>query len=397
MVLGSGLSVVLLIDDLENILKEGHPTLSVRVARKRYLVYTCDDSQPCYGWGDRQRAVASLYMLAYLTGREFRLIMTSPCDVTNFYQPHRVQWVPQGDELITDNILTLNLVKNKNLTQSFRKSLETGDFNSKYPQKVIYVKGNKNIYRSVSQNKVYQAAMEGWRSSADVFRWAWGELMSPRLSLLTRLEQTVGEDILVRRGIIQKSVLPPGNLTQTSKSLLLCAHVRYGENPDNPNDQPLTRFNMTDLPLLMEFLEKYDVDGDARLYVASDYGLIRDKFKERFGGKVLEGVGRVIHVDRDRRSPWACEGFYVALLEQLILSVCDHLVITPSGFSKYAAYASNSTHPADMLYQSKFTQRKAGYGWASYKGPKEGNKGRAIRNRTRHDAELSGPIPAQKL
>ena len=331
-------------------------------------MYVCDGSMNCGGWGDRQRMVASTYMLAHLVGREFRLQMPSPCDVTNFYSPHKVNWMPQGHELVTDSNITLDLMYNKNLSKSFHTSLHSGDFNAKYPQKVIYLKGSHVFYGSIIQNKQYTAAMKVWRGVDHVFRWAWGRLMTPQLSLMVKLEEVVGADILVRRGIIPTSVLPPGNKpsrqdSSSKSSLLLCAHVRYGRNPNNPKDQPLSRFNMADLPLLMDFLSKYDVDNNnssyittARYYVASDYDLIRDKFKSRFGNKVMDGVGKVVHVDRDKNDKGACEGFGVALLEQLILSVCDHLVITPSGFSKYAALTSNSTHLAYLLSKSKFTK-----------------------------------------
>ena len=332
------------------------PIHQTKAKERKYLVYLCDGRYYCGGWGDRQRMMASMYMLAVLVGRELRLQMPTPCDITNFYLPHRVQWVVKGNELRTDSNITLELMYNKTLSQTFHDSLRAGDFNTKWPQKVIYLRGSHVFYGSIVHNKFYQTTLRRWRSAEHVFRWAWGELMQPRLSLLTRLEQAVGEDILVRRGIIQKSVLPPGNRTQTSKSLLLCAHVRYGKNPNNPKDQPLDRFNITDLPALMDFLNKHDDNNTARYYVASDYDLIREKFKSRFGGKVLDGVGKVVHVDRDKNDKGACEGFGVALLEQLILSVCDHLVITPSGFSRYAALTSNSTNPAYLLTNDhKFT------------------------------------------
>ena len=68
---------------------------------------------------------------------------------------------------------------------------------------------------------------------------------------------------------------------------------------------------------------------------------------------MLEAVGRISHIDLDRHEAGACEGLGVALLEQLVLSVCDQLVVTPSGYSFYAALVSNSSVPPVRLYGGK--------------------------------------------
>ena len=58
----------------------------------KYLLYICDEKVGCYGLSDRQRAMVGMYYLAELTGRRFGLIMTSPGDLRNYYEPNLVQW-----------------------------------------------------------------------------------------------------------------------------------------------------------------------------------------------------------------------------------------------------------------------------------------------------------------
>ena len=327
-----------------------------------YLVYVCDWGQACGGWGDRHRAIVNVYMLAYLTHRHFRLVMTSPCDVTRFYVPHRVDWRVKGRELEVggdDDQVTFNLrsLFNIFLTKSFHDSLRSGDFNAKHPQRVVYFKGNHVFYDSIKSNSFYKAKLKRWKSYAEMFKWAWGQLMQPSQELVERLEAHVGPEILVRRGLISKSVLPPSanySHSQPTDSPLICAHVRVGKNPNNPKDIKLPRFSASDLPLLINFLKEKDVHGDARFFIASDSEEIRAKFRHPLGSsRMLEAVGRISHIDLDRHEAGACEGLGVALLEQLVLSVCDQLVVTPSGYSFYAALVSNSSVPPVRLYGGK--------------------------------------------
>ena len=61
-------------------------------SREKFLIYLCDNKRYCYGLGDRQRAIVSTYYLAELTGRRFGIIMTSPSNIREFYEPNLVEW-----------------------------------------------------------------------------------------------------------------------------------------------------------------------------------------------------------------------------------------------------------------------------------------------------------------
>jgi len=326
----------------------------------KYLVYFCDPGHYCGGWGDRQRAVASTYMLAHLVGREFRLIMDTPCNLSTFYTPRLVNWMPQGDELSEGSSLTIDLFHNQARAKCFYESLMVGNFNEIYTQRVIYLKSNGVFFYQMRHNKLYANKMK-WANQFSVYHWAWHRLMQPSKSLVSRVRKHIGSDILIERGLIPSpttlttSSKTSQNTTKTSKSQpLICAHVRIGKNPTNPKDAVLTRFRMEDLPILLNFLKEKDRANNAKFFLASDSEEIRGKFRNFFGSSLLGPVGRVTHIDRERSGEAACRGFEVALMEQLVLSVCDTLVFTPSGFSFYASLSRNASEPAYKLMRGKF-------------------------------------------
>ena len=81
--------------------QQGQLTQSVKEhgrSREKFLIYLCDNKTYCYGLGDRQRGIASTYYLAELTGRRFGMIMTSPSNIREFYEPNLVNWdIPQSE------------------------------------------------------------------------------------------------------------------------------------------------------------------------------------------------------------------------------------------------------------------------------------------------------------
>ncbi|XP_005100706.3 uncharacterized protein LOC101857650 [Aplysia californica] len=322
-------------------------------ADRKYLVYVCDDISWCGGWGDRQRGMVGMYLLARLVDRELRIVMSTPCSISQFYRPHLVNWIPQGDELKSSSHLAINTFT----VQNFKLELVDGDFNKKFPQKVLYLKSNQDFYTRLRKNKLYAGKLKRWSgltSKKGRFRWAWSELMQPTPPLLRRLERVLGSEILIRQGILSHSLLNATERahpapSQVGNASLICAHVRVGKNPTIPMDEDFDTFSLDDLPTLRNFLQSKDVRGDARFFVATDYDFVRQQFQTFFGTKLVEYGGKIMHIDRQRNQADACGGFEVALLDQLILSMCDVLVVSRSGFSIHASHVSNSTSPVYVL------------------------------------------------
>ncbi|KAL3858120.1 hypothetical protein ACJMK2_012731 [Sinanodonta woodiana] len=56
----------------------------------RYLIDTCVDEDQCFGWGDRQRAIVTTYLISLLSDRQFGIYMSNPCLLENFLAPNKL-------------------------------------------------------------------------------------------------------------------------------------------------------------------------------------------------------------------------------------------------------------------------------------------------------------------
>ncbi|RUS79508.1 hypothetical protein EGW08_012740 [Elysia chlorotica] len=310
-------------------------------ASARYLVYVCDAESLCGGWGDRQRGMVSIYFLSRLVGRQMKIIMPTPCDIINFFIPNRVPWVMAHSELdsFANASLTAFTAKGRGRIEH---DLTEQDFNELYPQQVVYLKTNQEYYWNLIRNPFYRDVVRSWTGITDKksrFQWAWKDLMRPSPRLLAQLEHAVGPEFLARKKRLAPNkghrIVPMNNLANNT---LICAHVRFGKNPSFPKDNERKIFSMKDLPSLFNFLLSRDTFKNARFYLASDYQLIKDKAKEFFAERLLNFGVTVMHIDRQRTADNACNGFESALLDQQILSLCDVLVVSRSGFSIHASF-----------------------------------------------------------
>ena len=73
--------------------KELHAEILNRNREEKYLVYLCPGTrQGCCGYGNRLRAVASLFYLAVLTDRAFLIDWRAPEPIENHLTPRNIQW-----------------------------------------------------------------------------------------------------------------------------------------------------------------------------------------------------------------------------------------------------------------------------------------------------------------
>ncbi|GFN77666.1 hypothetical protein PoB_000417200 [Plakobranchus ocellatus] len=315
----------------------------------RYLVYVCDAYTLCGGWGDRQRGMVSTYFLSRLVGRQLKIVMPTPCDLANFYIPNKVPWIVSPSHLDSFTKVTVNAI----IKKKFTNLLLDRNFNEMFPQQVVYLRTNQDYYKTLYKNPHYHETIRRWSGLGDKksrFQWAWQDLMRPSPRLLARLERVLGLEFLVRK----RRLTPHGSyrthsVNDVGNSSLICAHVRFGKNPSFPNDTNRTRYTLDDLPLLFDFMLSKDLTGTARFYTASDYQLVKDKAKEVFSNKILNFDVTVMHIDRERLNTTACDGFESALLDQQILSLCDVLVVSRSGFSIYASYMAHTNQEVFIM------------------------------------------------
>ncbi|KAK7096544.1 uncharacterized protein [Littorina saxatilis] len=306
----------------------------------RYLVFVCDGRRSCGGWGDRQRGLVGVYLLAHVTGRRFAMVMTRPCDVINHYVPHLVAWnVPV--KVLQAAGLTSNLsLDDVDSRQRLTARLRVMDFNAVYPQTVVYIRTNAEYWLGIRASKLYTPVLPDWArgSRARYFAAGWTRLTAPSPSLQARLDRFLDRIDFDRR-----------------TRPLVCAHVRVGHSA-NFKRETAVRCNITTLPVLWDFLQPWVTNG-SDVFLATDSYEVRNLTRHRFGARMLDTGEEIVHVDgRSTAVQDVCHGFQSALLDQLILTRCDVLVTSHSIFSQRAAYLRGRSDNLYSFLKGKITR-----------------------------------------
>ncbi|KAK6187547.1 hypothetical protein SNE40_005545 [Patella caerulea] len=276
--------------------------------KKKYLIFLCDKRRLCGGWGDRQRGIVTVYLMSLAYNRTFGMEMTSPCDIKGFMQPNQTNWIIPPQELV-------------NRTTKIIDAMGVGpprlEYNGTNYEDVIKIRTNSDGSMHIS--KMYPKQMPKYVrgvSRAIVFRRVWKHLMKPTQHIIEHLKQMSGNVDLNNR-----------------TNQLVCAHLRIGKSKTLPNDLP--RINISSIEKLWTFLHSFE--NSSKIFIATDNEEVRVSAKKTFGPRYFDTGGKIVHIDRQRGSKEACLGFETAIIDQIILSSCDVLVISPSNFSVRAA------------------------------------------------------------
>ncbi|XP_071107121.1 uncharacterized protein [Haliotis cracherodii] len=283
--------------------------------RRRYLIYLCDKVRSCGGWGDRQRGMVAAYLLAKVTGRQFGINMSYPCDIKMFYVPNKVNWYVKVNDIRGLNWEMVDWMDN-------RKGIVDveSDFDIDHPSDVIFLKTNQDIINRIKNSPRYgRFVPKEFKDMKHykIFQTIWHLLM--KLSI--HFEEHV--DMFMNR--------IPKNRT------LICAHVRLRKNPTIPNDGSQIN-SLSSVDSLWRFVSKHD--NQSRVFIASDSLGVRKSARKWFGEREVDTDGLVLHIDRQGKWSNACLGFEMALLDQAILGLCKVLVVSGSNFSIRGAMMS---------------------------------------------------------
>ncbi|XP_045178046.2 uncharacterized protein LOC123538143 [Mercenaria mercenaria] len=306
-------------DNLESI-----KAISIEHCRsQRFLVFKCDSSSLCGGLADRQKGIVSSFLLALLTNRTFVVDMTTPCELNNFLLSNIYNWSMCTDFLKTvpkTNFIELKYVNGN--TKKFLNQVESFNFDRNWTKQVVVLRLNAYAIDGIRQHKQARTRLK-WLmniTNEEAIHLVLHTLFKPNQRLLKDAVQFYDNKILGRH--------------------LVCSHIRIGKNPSIPEDGTRPR-GYSNETVIFDFLEKYDDVRKYVIYIASDSEDIKRHAETRFKSYIK--IHRtIVHVDRlgklKRFTKEACEGLYTALLEQSILTLCDTLLLTRSGFGTMAAY-----------------------------------------------------------
>ncbi|XP_060554521.1 uncharacterized protein LOC132715529 [Ruditapes philippinarum] len=288
---------------------------------RKFLVYRCDSSIGCGGWADRQKGIVSTFLMALLTKRVFVIDMTRPCKLDQFMLPNTYDWsVCQSYIKSVPNRLTgtFNHIED----YKFATVVNHFDFERVWTKRVIFIRFHTHAIDGLRQHDEAKSR----------FKW---------------LLNMTNEDVI---HVVLNTLFQPSDKiindaiefhdNRIGEKKLMCCHIRKGRNPSIPEDNNL-RFGPPNETVIFDFLKNYDRKSDYLIYIASDSEEVKQSARNHFSSYI--NINRtIVHVDRlgtfRNLKTEACNGLYSVILEQLILSLCDELVLTRSGLGTFAAY-----------------------------------------------------------
>lgn len=287
-------------------------------AKRKYVVYTCKKGRICGGLGDRQQGIVSAYILAMLTNRSFVLDMDYPCDISRFQVPNLYDWTACKEYALKvnkKNVAFVNLIDIKGVFMKLMKN----ESSVVWKKQVISLRINWIIIDMLKEK------------IPSVLPWTRGfsreEIIQIVMHILFRPVDSLTEDV---NNFLANSV---------QGRTLVCSHIRIGRNPSIPHDAARRTGGATNQTVILEFLQNYRNASEYALFLATDSDNVRQSCYAEFEN-CLSFNKTIVHIDRfhgvDEKT--ACQGFSDALLDQMLLTKCDVLVVSRSNFGGMAAY-----------------------------------------------------------
>ena len=289
--------------------------------RRKFIVYRCREHETCNGWGGRQKGFISTYLMALLTKRYFIIIHNKACTLDTYLVPNRYNWTKCSDYVL--NLPESQTETLHNATKpSFIYKIKKTNFDDFFQSQVVFI---------LTRHEWNDAIMSHPKAAANI-KWAVGKSR-------WEIDKIVLDDLFRPSAILKKGVdYYMENVVKPQK--LICSHIRFGTNPSIPRDT-VHRAGRPNITTIIQFLKAYDDPSKYIIYVASDADEIKQYIMEHFTSRFTVDMP-IVHVDHVTYvKSNTCEGLYVVLLEQYLLSKCDLLLLTRSGYGVEAAYMSN--------------------------------------------------------
>ena len=320
--------------------------------KRKFIVFMCLKKQECKGWGDRQKGIISTFLLALLTNRSFVIMNNEPCELSNFLEPISYNWTNCFEYITTVPKSKTQTLEYYNWYDSFQKSIPQTNFDAVLTKQVTFIRTNQIWIRAILAHP----------KAKDNIPWALG-----------KTDREINKLVLVRlfrpRDALEQEIKTYMDKVRESQQLV-CSHIRIGRNPTIPHDTK--RRDRTNVTSIFMFLKRFDIPSRYVIYVASDSQKVRKSVAGNFTSSFTVGLP-IVHLSRyyGKSVHIACQGFHALLLEQYILSKCDILILTRSGFGKMAAnmsekfqelYIFDSSNQT-VIKRPEISDQNAWYAW----------------------------------
>jgi len=310
----------------------------------KFLVYYCPSTnEGCSGYGDRVRAMVSLFYLAILTDRAFLIHFKGPEPLERFLAPKNINWTFPIPLLETRKHSWKNNYNNIN-----SKLAHEGWLTKNVSVAVqLMVKENFKVYfdklvEIVASNIYF--ANGAMQKNKYLMQRAHDMEISPLLPG-SRRHAMIGcaFDVLF-------NTTPPlrDTLQNTRKNLrennafVIGIHIRLGDVQFGKNNP---RVSESDFPKFFwcaaEVERKlFNLDGrkHVRWFLATDSLLVKDYARKHFAEKVITAESKPQHlgISKNDGKPPSHEDMMGVLHDHLMLAECDFLVLSKSMFGTTA-------------------------------------------------------------
>ncbi|KAL3848086.1 hypothetical protein ACJMK2_018967 [Sinanodonta woodiana] len=292
----------------------------------RYLINTCVDADQCFGWGDRQRAIVTTYLISVLSNRSYGILMNNPCRLESFLAPNNVNWIVKEEEL--DGLCARDFYMYNDLAENFRQHqmIEWAHFDKLFPEDVIYFHTAQDYVTSIRRNKL----------TADVMPWLHNFTLGQVYGYVMR-------HLFVLNNYTKKQ-LDDVFSNQVKGRSLVCAHIRMGIKGVDAE-----RTARNEMHAIWEFLQRYNDVSKYSIYVATDSNETKLEAKKLFREQFVDTVGLIDQMERVRD----CGVFRRVIVEQQILTRCDVLVLTRSSLGLIAAFMRDTNKGLHCFFKER--------------------------------------------
>lgn len=308
------------------------PANNETCTNRNFIVFLCLKRPMCGGYADRQKGIISTFLLAMLLNRTFVIIHKDPCKLSEFLTPNLYDWTQCIEYILSvpeENTTRIKAVDG----YKFRNSIEDRNFTNMFRDQVVFIHTNVIMIKQICSRP----------SAPYTLPWAVGKSIAEISGIVLRL-------LFRPNALLENKIRNFMNEIPSSRQLI-CSHIRMGKNPTIPLDNK--RKWTANLTVIFKFLGRFENSSKSTIYVASDSENVRRFAKGNFSSAITVN-DPVIHIDRymKEQSNFTCTGMQTVVLEQYILSMCDVLLLTRSGFGTMAAYISTRPQTIFILLKN---------------------------------------------
>ncbi|XP_069135871.1 uncharacterized protein [Argopecten irradians] len=292
--------------DVHHVSKSSTDLDSFRRRKGRFIVYDCSKTYAgeCGGWSDRLSGMLSTYVISLLTNQTFLVRHNKPCPLEDYLDYRHHNWVFDPDlvEELNHQYLpyfckvptSVRSHRRELLAVTFSKDVNFVRMNWDYTEHFRATKGIGNVAPWITTLQY-----------SDIYRHFFNSLFKLKQEMIDLLQDIKGD------------------------KKLACAHIRMGE-------QGIVRTTLPELDYIWKILKQREKQKFS-VFIATDSNLVRRKAKSIFARSMVEIEGIITHIDVTKKGD-VCAGFRKAVLDFFMLTLCEELVITRSGFGIMAAY-----------------------------------------------------------